>query len=131
MHLVFGHLYPKDYDFYIVNDGIDHRVSMLRTERHRRQSSVTQTLAQAELRARGSANGGSLSPDKASSNNGSSQQTDLHRSMEQEKETENSNSGGDSNIDSLTGAMSALRFVPPSVQFGRGRGRGRGGFSRT
>jgi hypothetical protein len=27
--------------------------------------------------------------------------------------------------------MSSLKFVPPSVRFGRGRGRGRGGFSRT
>jgi hypothetical protein len=34
-------------------------------------------------------------------------------------------------MDDLSGAMSALKFVPPSVRFGRGGGRARGGFSRT
>ncbi len=38
----------------------------------------------------------------------------------------------DADMEGLTGAMTALRFVPPSVRFGgRGRGRGRGGFSRS
>jgi hypothetical protein len=37
----------------------------------------------------------------------------------------------DADMEGLTGAMSSLKFVPPSVRFGRGRGRGRGGFSRT
>lgn len=37
----------------------------------------------------------------------------------------------DDPMEGLSGAMSALTFVPPSVRFGRGRGRGRGGFSRT
>ena len=37
----------------------------------------------------------------------------------------------DADMEGLTGAMSALKFVPPSVRFGRGRGKGRGGFSRT
>jgi len=40
-------------------------------------------------------------------------------------------SRNDTDMDSLTGAMSSLKFVPQSVRFGRGRGRGRGGFSRT
>jgi hypothetical protein len=35
-------------------------------------------------------------------------------------------------MEGLSGAMSALKFVPSSVRFGgRGRGRGRGGFSRA
>lgn len=37
----------------------------------------------------------------------------------------------DAEMEGLAGAMSALKFVPPSVRFGRGRGKGRGGFSRT
>ena len=40
-------------------------------------------------------------------------------------------SKGDDDIAGLTGALSALKFLPPSVRFGRGGGRGRGGFSRT
>lgn len=35
----------------------------------------------------------------------------------------------DAEIEGLTGAISALRFVPPSVKFGRGRGRA--GFSKS
>lgn len=35
----------------------------------------------------------------------------------------------DAEIEGLTGAISALRFVPPSVKFGRGRGRT--GFSKS
>jgi len=37
----------------------------------------------------------------------------------------------DADMDGLSGAMSALKFVPPSVRFGRGGGHGRGGFSRS
>ena len=40
-------------------------------------------------------------------------------------------STGDVDMEVLSGAMSALKFVPTSIRFGRGRGRGRGGFSRT
>jgi hypothetical protein len=36
----------------------------------------------------------------------------------------------DVDMDVLSGAMSALNFVPPSVRFGRGGGRARG-FSRS
>lgn len=48
-----------------------------------------------------------------------------------EKEALSSSSSDDADMEGLTGAMSSLKFVPPSVRFGRGRGRGRGGFSRT
>lgn len=35
----------------------------------------------------------------------------------------------DTEMDDLSGAMSALKFVPTSVRFGRGKGKG--GFSRS
>lgn len=35
----------------------------------------------------------------------------------------------DTEMDDLSGAMSALKFVPTSVRFGRGKGKG--GFSRN
>lgn len=37
----------------------------------------------------------------------------------------------DEMMEDLVGGISALKFVPPSVRFGRGRGKGRGGFSRS
>ena len=32
MHLVDKHCFPRDYDFFIINDGIDHRSSLLRSQ---------------------------------------------------------------------------------------------------
>ncbi|KAI9883027.1 MAG: hypothetical protein M1823_005204 [Watsoniomyces obsoletus] len=41
LHLIDKHMYPKNYDFAIVNHGIDQRTSMLRSPReHRRRSSA-------------------------------------------------------------------------------------------
>lgn len=37
----------------------------------------------------------------------------------------------DEAMNDLVGGMSALKFIPPSIRFGRGRGKGRGGFSKT
>jgi len=39
--------------------------------------------------------------------------------------------GTEKSMDDLVSGISALKFIPPSVRFGRGRGRGRGGFSKT
>ena len=102
LHLIDKHLFPKDYDFYIINDGIDYRSSLLRSGRQRRRNSTAQQVADADDRMR-------------------------RRSLTLESTT-----GADNDdIERLTGAMSALKFVPPSVRFGRGRGGGRGGFSKT
>src|ERR1700722_14248192 len=102
LHLIDKHLFPKDYDFYVINDGIDYRSSLLRSGRPRRRSSAAEKRADFEDRARG-------------------------RSSTMEKTTETDNH----DIEGLTGAMSALKFVPPSVRFGRRQGGGRGGFSKT
>lgn len=101
MHLIDKHLFPNEYDFYVINDGIDHRSSLLRSGRQRRRSSAAQHMADA--------NSG---PRRRSS-------------------TLQSTSEDGQDIEGLTGAMSALNFVPPSVRFGRRQGGGRGGFSKT
>jgi hypothetical protein len=125
MHLIDKHLFPKDYDFYVVNDGIDHRTSMLRIGRHRKRSSAAQHLAEIEERAR-----------RRSSTLETVAGTDRQESSDDAAEAPAENkilTPRDVNVDieGLTGAMSALKFVPPSVRFGRGAGRGRGGFSKT
>ena len=38
MHCIDKHQFPKNFDFFIINDGIDHRNSMLRTTPQRRPS---------------------------------------------------------------------------------------------
>jgi len=131
MHLVDKHLFPKDYDFYIVNDGIDHRTSMLRSGRHRRKSSAAQHVAD---------NGGTVG--QRNSTREPASVTEAEDIVEQTKNgpvglpepmvaSSSNPRGEDTDMEGLTGAMSSLKFVPPSVRFGRGRGRGRGGFSRT
>jgi hypothetical protein len=129
MHLIDKHFFPKDYDFYIVNDGIEHRSSLLRTGRHRKRSSAAQHSADIEDRAR-----------RRSSTQQSNNEIDSHMSGEGAPEyaaeikairPPHAGPNDKDDIEDLTGAMSALKFVPPSVRFGRGRGRGRGGFSKT
>jgi hypothetical protein len=129
MHLIDKHFFPKDYDFYIINDGIEHRSSLLRTGRHRKRSSAAQHRADVENRAR-----------RRSSTVESTNEIDSHISGEGAAEypaeikasrPPHAEQNDIDDIEGLTGAMSALKFVPPSVRFGRGRGRGRGGFSKT
>ncbi|PBP23871.1 hypothetical protein BUE80_DR005245 [Diplocarpon rosae] len=125
MHLVDKHMFPQDYDFYVVNDGIDCRSSMLRSGKHRRRSSAAQSTTEIEERnRRRSSNMGSVSAEKGD------------RDAAQQKETSEKpptppSSQEDADMDGLSGAMSALKFVPASVRFGRGQGRGRAGFSRS
>lgn len=129
MHLIDKHLFPKDYDFYVINDGIDHRSSLLRTGRQRRRSSAAQLSADIEGRARrrSSALEGAIEGGKQDQSEG------IAGSLVESTTITAPGSQEDDNHDmeGLTGAMSALKFIPPSVRFGRGRGRGRGGFSRT
>ncbi|KAL2067995.1 hypothetical protein VTL71DRAFT_16093 [Oculimacula yallundae] len=123
MHLVDKHMFPKDYDFYVVNDGIDRRSSMLRSGKHRRRSSAAQYMTETERNRRRSS---AIQPASTENGNG------------EERESPDASPVGspaspkeDTDMDEISGAMSALKFVPPSVRFGRGRGRGRGGFSRS
>ncbi|KAF2660109.1 hypothetical protein K491DRAFT_688713 [Lophiostoma macrostomum CBS 122681] len=55
LHCIDKHNFPRNYDFFIVNDGIDRRSSMLRPEhRRRRSSTVTSTSGNAGHRRRSS-----------------------------------------------------------------------------
>jgi hypothetical protein len=126
MHLIDKHMFPKDYDFYVVNNGIDRRSTMLRSGRHRRKSSAAQHMTEIEGRAR--RRNSTMETVDGAEKGGD----------EEEGESDESETGvapaqgrGDVDMDGLAGAMSALKFVPPSVRFGRGRGRARGGFSRS
>jgi hypothetical protein len=126
MHLIDKHMFPQQYDFFIVNDGIDGRSSMLRSgsyrHGHRRRSSTAQKIAESRRRSATLEEGNIAEKEDAAD--------------EPPKSEEDSDSPPDSPqqqdpMESLTGAMSSLKFVPTSVRFGRGRGRGRGGFSRS
>jgi hypothetical protein len=133
MHLIDKHMFPKDYDFHVVNDGIDQRSSMLRSGRHRRRSSAAQHKIEIEDRTRRRTSGqstvtGEDSKADSPSITASSDDPQLGGSDAQ-KAVGTNGSRPDTEMDDLSGAMSALKFVPTSIRFGRGKGKS--GFSRS
>ncbi|KAF7864596.1 hypothetical protein EAF04_006728 [Stromatinia cepivora] len=136
MHLIDKHMFPQQYDFFVVNDGIDHKSSMLRSGRHghrRHSSAVQMKLEEVKQRA--------ATTELTSSKQGTEGGEFTSRPNDPSVLRENDGMEGfeaapvvpeqeDDQMKGLETAMSALRFVPSSVRFGRGRGRGRG-FSRA
>ncbi|EGD92582.1 hypothetical protein TESG_00155 [Trichophyton tonsurans CBS 112818] len=108
-HLIDKHCFPKGYNFYIVNDGIDKYSSMLKSSvpMHRRRFSL-------ETGGTSSRGNGVTSPGT----------TPLRRRDHVQHDDTNRNDVSSVNgrigmqedgLDSLTKSMSALRFVPHSV----------------
>jgi hypothetical protein len=133
MHLIDKHMFPKDYDFYIVNDGIDQRSSMLRSGGHRRRSSAAQHKTDIDDRARRrSSLLGNIKSDGGE--NVKSEKPDTNDDVEKINNqgrilSELESNQSDSGMNGLIEGMSSLKFIPPSVRFGRGQGRG--GFSKS
>ena len=176
MHLVDKHFFPKNYDFFVVNDGVDPRRtgSMLRPGyQHRAQtvsSSESSTINSTSIKATGhSLQGrqdvqGEVPESKVSDSDDHDGDGDDHGSddpgdecsddesageVENEDEDGNEDSNRlpvatnarsvhDSRLDArvepeetelanLTSSMSALKFVPQSIRFGRGA---RSGFAK-
>lgn len=96
---------------------------MLRTK-HRRQSSAASRAFHREQRC----SGPEQSPSHNDNNIRISDSPDSVVENSQNAEP-NQSLSADANVDELTSTMSALKFIPPSVRFGRG-GR-RGGLSRS
>ncbi|KAL8855161.1 MAG: hypothetical protein Q9221_000067 [Calogaya cf. arnoldii] len=122
MHLQAKHFFPKDYDYFIINDGIDKRSSMLRT-RHRRASSAASRALH-----RNQKNGGVPQEQQSpleGMNHGkniteANLQTTSNDLPEEEDSPGTSPASRNRDVEELTSTMSALKFVPPSVRFGRG-----------
>ncbi len=129
MHLTDKHMFPKNYDFQIVNTGIDKRSSMLRT-RHRRCSSAASRALYREQQTKKlpSPTLVESAPDVRESPV-SSPEARIPGATRSQNASSKPQHPPIADIDDLTSGMSALKFVPPSVRFGRG-GR-RGGFSRS
>ncbi|OAG04116.1 uncharacterized protein CC84DRAFT_1166226 [Paraphaeosphaeria sporulosa] len=156
LHCIDKHQFPREYDFFVVNDGIDRRNSMLRPPHRRRSSTMNSTTSTTSRRRASEANGEAVELVK---------DEDVRDNDEEEdKETEAKDSprapvklrgrggfthprgsrdsgrgrgrgSGESStaqtstqtaMDGLASSMSALQFVPHSL-YSRGRGRGRGG----
>ena len=120
------HGYPRNYFFALTKEGIDGRRSLLIESGHRRTYSGP-GIQTSPKTTRNSKRRPSI-PDASK---------DVNKPVELPKEAENLGSGTiraemekpGSEMAGLTGAMSALQFVPKNIRFGRGRGRA--GFAKT
>ena len=122
MHLVDKHMFPKSYDFLIVNTGIDKKSSMLRTRNRGSSSAASRALQRGKEKQANSDHRSPGSPPAEGS-------MDTEEPPNGKNRSETAFNGKEPDIDELTSTMSALKFVPSSVRFGRG-GR-RGGLSRA
>lgn len=107
-HHVFCTKLFQNYNFYIINDGIDKQTSLLRplNKSHRRRisSASVSSIQEGRLRRRSSA----------------SQQTVPQRA-EPWSSGQSEDTANDMDIDGLAQSMSALRFVPASVMRNQGK----------
>ena len=113
----------QNYDTQIVNTGIDKRSSMLRSRPRKHSSAASRALHRkrstdkTEMSQNVPSEGANASEEQADASSKAVNKTSAHPPSL------------DAEVDELASTMSALRFVPPSVRFGRG-GR-RGGLSRS
>ncbi|KAJ5958292.1 Zinc finger C2H2 [Penicillium vulpinum] len=99
LHLIDKHMFPRSYNFYIVNDGIDTQTSMLRPMNSNRRRISTSSALEGRLRRRSSAS-----------------QSNPPAIAIPEKKSPN-----EMDIDELEKSMSALKFVPASVTRNRNK----------
>lgn len=123
-HLVDKHGYPKNYDFLVVDHGVDGRRSMLRPgidaqghrkssrERGRSDSSISANTQTTEATSTSSQN------DVGNTEPKGREESTLERSNTNVSTKEN---GKD--VDDLTSSLSAMKMVPRSVTFGHRKGR--------
>lgn len=118
LHLIDKHLYPRNFFFAVTKDGIDGKRSLLIETSHRRRSSAgSQSQAKESRRRANTLEKEASQPDSKSQPSQPSATADTGEAKPKKADTD---------MADLTGAMSALQFVPTSVRFGRGRA----GFSR-
>ncbi|KAK3375172.1 hypothetical protein B0H63DRAFT_482070 [Podospora didyma] len=155
MHLIDKHMYPKNFFFAVTKEGIDGRQSLLLEggESHRRRRSSVATIATtaANSRRRKPPSSSAFNPPSPSGEGSSSlaerpEMTDSeavdakHQPREDAAAGSQQGNAGNSSREKpaaasdvemadLVDAMSSLRFIPPSVRFGRGGKKT--GFSRN
>ncbi|KAI0879202.1 hypothetical protein GGS24DRAFT_496022 [Hypoxylon argillaceum] len=119
-HLIDKHMYPKNYFFALTKEGIDGRHSLLLDGGHRRRTSSNASVASV---SKTSQRRQSLRQVEASKPRRDSQTEVAPVTSQGPPENTSPVEAPDVEMDRLTGAMSALQFVPKSVKFGRGKGK--------
>jgi hypothetical protein len=133
-HLVDKHGFPKNYDFLVVDHGIDGRRSMLRPgvdadghrkssrERARSGSATTEATQTTEATSVGES-----SPSKAE--DAVEKGVEIEGKKSEADGGKTANASKDVGIDELTSEMSTLKMVPRTVTFGKRKGRS--GFAKS
>lgn len=116
LHLVDKHVFPKSYNFRVVEFGIDRRTSMLNEGPHRRRVSTSSAPADAGTRQRrlSSQQGVSGSADHITRT--ADDDNTARAVSNQSTKSAPSSKTKEATIDELTDSLSALQFVPPSVR---------------
>ncbi|CCU79586.1 unnamed protein product [Blumeria hordei] len=122
LHLIDKHMFPKEYDFKIVNNGIGNRISLLQNRKGRSESltSLQSPVGIEKNKGKRQVVKGSLFKEETSNKTTNSQNA-------KEDLGPTSNTTEDLDMEHISKAMSALKFVPSTIKFG---GRARAGFSR-
>lgn len=110
LHLIDKHMFPKAYNFRIIDQGIDGTSSLLVTGQRRRLSTSTQSGHQRQSSMLTPALSSNASVAGSSNPIGSGYNTSSSVPLQDPK------SSVDVKVDDLEKSMAALRFVPPSVQ---------------
>lgn len=128
-HLVDKHGFPRNYDFFIVNNGIDGRRSMLRAgidaRGHRKSSRERSNSSATEAASSQSTEATSVGEPEA----GHAESEPMTVRAKERDVTGQLPARQGAGVDELTTSMSSLKMVPRSITFGR-RG-GRAGFSKS
>lgn len=153
LHCIDKHQFPRNYDFFIVNDGIDRRSSMLRSP-HRRRSSAFSSIGDGGSRRRGESFVSTAGEGMELVRDEEEDQTTTHGDGDGESRripvklrgrggfshpagrgrestfkaegTAKTTSAPADQVDGIASSLSALQFVPHSVRMAHGRGRGQG-----
>jgi hypothetical protein len=136
-HLVDKHGFPKNYDFLVVDHGVDGRRSMLRPgvdldghrkssrERARSESSATEGTQTTEATSIGEEAAPRTQDPRKTVPTSTAESSETLKTEQNECST----SRKDVSMDELTSDMSTLKMVPRSVTFGKRKGRS--GFSKS
>lgn len=129
-HLVDKHGFPKNYDFMVVDHGIDGRRSMLRpgidVDGHRKSSRERTRSASSATEATQTTEATSVGDEGASHVEENTGETSKQKAANASEPT---NAKRDVTMDELTSGMSTLKMVPHSVTFGKRKGRS--GFAKS
>ncbi|KAF5620691.1 c2h2 type zinc finger [Fusarium sp. NRRL 25303] len=113
----------SNFFFAVTRDGIDGRRSLLNDGSHHRRRSSTNSQAIKNSRRRASLMEGEIVSSQPEDKSKEAPKSPAVNNVENKQEK---HKPADTEMADLTGAMSSLSFVPPSVRFGRGRA----GFSK-